>query len=248
MVNVAGLKKCLASVKTRYDYDILIVNNWDDDAMIEYLGELEQQPNVDVLYHPNNPGVAFAWNRGLERMAAGQYQYCIMPNDDVVFGVGSIDTLIEAADADRELCIVFSNFGWPCFLITPRSLELVGTFDENCVGAYLEDVDYIHRLTLLKGKYTTIYHNGVDHAQDSTTIKSSPVLRELNNLTHAFNFGYMLKKWGLTQERVREVPKSPHPYGDPGLTPRDWKRFDLDIQGIITRRQRMREQIENRKI
>jgi len=27
----------------------------------------------------------------LERMAAGRYEYCLMPNDDVVFSAGTID-------------------------------------------------------------------------------------------------------------------------------------------------------------
>lgn len=243
MVNVAGLGKCLGSIKTQHSHDILIVNNWDDEDMVEYTEHLRKK-GIEVLDYPDNPGVAFAWNRGLERMAAGRYEYCLMPNDDVVFSAGTIDALVGAAERDRELSVVFSNVGWSCFLITPRAVERVGTFDENIVGAYLEDVDYIHRLVKLGERYFTLYEHGVEHAENSTTIKSSPVLRRLNDLTHRFNFGYMLKKWNLPQERIRETPTWDHPYNDPALTPREWKRFELDIANIIEKRRRLRGEME----
>lgn len=76
-----------------------------------------------------------------------------------------------------------------------RSEPYPGLFDENFVGAYMEDLDYHQRLLRagMKAAKTSsawFYHYG------SRTIKCDPELERTNLITHQQNRDYFAKKWG----------------------------------------------------
>jgi len=242
MVKHELLKKCVESINTKHDYDIVIINNWDDDDTIWFTMDLEEQ-GIEVQYYPDNLGVAASWNIALKRIQEEKYQYALICNDDIVFNKETIDRLIEAADKNSDNCIVFSNKGWSCYLITKRAIDNVGFFDENFCYAYLEDIDYMHRMTLLGEKYLTLYEADVEHA-GSATIKHSEMLKELNHISHGANFTYMYDKWGLTRANYTDTPERKHPYGNEELTPKDWIYDPRRREAIKNVRNKKRREME----
>ena len=104
-----------------------------------------------------------------------------------------------------------------CFMITPRTVELVGTFDENFDPAWFEDNDYHRRICLLgydvvKFQIPYIHHGNIA-TKKLTRVLNSRISQEYYN-----------RKWGsvnrsleLNGERFKD-----HPYGDLNLTPKDW--------------------------
>ena len=104
-----------------------------------------------------------------------------------------------------------------CFMITPRTIELIGWFDENFDPAWFEDNDMHRRICLLNYdvlKFQVPYiHRGNIATKKLTRVLNSRKSQE-----------YYTRKWGscnrsleLDGERFRD-----HPYGDPNLTPKDW--------------------------
>ena len=147
-----SLKRLLESIKSEFTYDIVIVNNWDDDKHIEYCVDLENE-GIRVYYFNENapttrppyPGVAASWNIALNEVYSFKYQYAVLVNDDIVFKPKSLDLMVNYADTHSDIPIIFSNQGWSAVLIARDAVEKIGFFDENFLFAYLEDVDYWHR-------------------------------------------------------------------------------------------------------
>lgn len=102
-----------------------------------------------------------------------------------------------------------------CFMITPRTVELVGTFDENFDPAWHEDNDYHLRLCMLgftEQKFKIPYiHRG------NTTTKK--LTRPLNSMKGQ---QYYVRKWGSYTRNAKEGELFKTPYNQQNLTPRDW--------------------------
>ena len=102
-----------------------------------------------------------------------------------------------------------------CFMITPRTVELVGTFDENFDPAWHEDTDYhqrIRKLGYTEQKFQIPYiHRG--------SLSTKKLLRPLNSRNGQ---QYYVKKWGSYNRDVEIGEVYPTPYNRPDLTPKDW--------------------------
>ena len=104
-----------------------------------------------------------------------------------------------------------------CFMITPRTVELVGTFDENFDPAWFEDNDFHRRINLL-GYDVQKFKIPYIHRGSTSTKKLTRVLN--SNISQQ----YYTRKWGSCNRNLEldgEVFKY-HPYNDPNLTPKDW--------------------------
>jgi len=104
-----------------------------------------------------------------------------------------------------------------CLMITPRTVELCGTFDENFDPAWFEDNDYHRRVNLL-GYDVLKFQAPYIHRGNTTTKKLTRVIN--SNISQQ----YYTRKWGscnrsldLDGENFKD-----HPYGDQSLTPKDW--------------------------
>jgi GT2 family glycosyltransferase len=246
------LKKCIESIQTQYEYDIIIVNNGDEDEHIEYTMTLEED-GLDVLYFPEfgagtkppYPSVAASWNIALRKVDQGLYQYALISNDDIEFKEKSIDFMIEAADKNPENVILFSNYGWSCYLMTKQGIDKVGYFDENFLFAYMEDIDWFHRKTKLGLKHDTVYQTDLFHS-GSASINKAKVFKEMNHLSHGANFDYMKLKWNLDRDHVRTTPKWDHPFNVKELSLKDWI-LNKDRYWTIRRVRRMKyEEMANK--
>jgi hypothetical protein len=104
-----------------------------------------------------------------------------------------------------------------CFMITPRYVELVGTFDENFDPAWFEDNDAERRRCLL-GYDMLKFQVPYIHRGSLSTKKLTRVLN--SNISQQ----YYTRKWGSCNRSLEldgEQFKD-HPYNDSNLTPKNW--------------------------
>ena len=103
-----------------------------------------------------------------------------------------------------------------CVMITPRTIEKVGWFDENFDPAWHEDTDYHQRC--FKMNYGTVkFQIPYIHRGSITTKK---LTRPLNSMRGQ---QYYVKKWGsYTRDAEKEGELFNTPYNRPDLTCKDW--------------------------
>jgi hypothetical protein len=104
-----------------------------------------------------------------------------------------------------------------CFMITPRYVELVGTFDENFDPAWFEDNDAERRRCLL-GYGLVKFKVPYIHRGSLSTKKLTRVLNSNKSQQ------YYARKWGSCNRSLELDGENfkDHPYNDPNLTPKDW--------------------------
>jgi GT2 family glycosyltransferase len=164
----------------------------DNGACIDpQIGGRSNMPfKVHVVHLPHNLGVAASWNLGFR--CAPLSPYWVVVNSDIEFGAGDLARL-EAAVESRANAIYYS-LGMALFAVTPPALQAVGTFDENLVLAYDEDLDWQRRARLIGTLEVEVGFTG-KHA-GSATIMSNPELRAWNHISHGKNDAYYARKWG----------------------------------------------------
>lgn len=165
-------KECLNSVLAsvnREETEIILVDNGSTERW-------EWEKHVDVYVRfPQNMGISAGWNPIL-KLAKGKYITIL--GDDTKVVSGFLDALQEAIEQPQAgLANVHSEgmpqgigieetykwFSGACFMLTRKTLNRVGYFDEGIFPANHEDTDYIYRvyqagLKLYKNHSLTIMH------------------------------------------------------------------------------------------
>ena len=163
-------------------------------------GAYEGLSNITVLGgNGKNIGVAGAWNVLCEK-AFEKYNYALVLNDDIYlksneFELNSITDWMSNNNVDFFSCE--KQFDWSVFLITKRCFKTVGIFDDNLFPAYLEDCDYLYRMSLY-AKSGMIKYDCVP-SLNPTLFRRSSTLEEEPNLMTEYrnnNLRYYEKKWG----------------------------------------------------
>jgi GT2 family glycosyltransferase len=179
-----------------------------------------------VRYHPYglNRGLSRTWNDGLVAAYANGTDVVVLVNDDVRFGSGDLDRLVERAGAHRDCYLVscaglhrrlqrrVRSHGFACCAINPLALEAIGCFDENFFPAYCEDQDYSRRARLAGLSEANCADTEVEHAGSSAILSSAEVARR-NAATQARNMTYYRSKWGGDGDRERFAS----PWNDPAI-------------------------------
>lgn len=231
--NFKGFAESVHSIKTEHDVHLIVKDQW----------------------RFNKP-LSQAWNEiAMEAFDKG-CDYALVCNDDILFAPDCIDAMVrchQALNESENVVMVTPNnimleipnpediltyalpegvqTSWSehpnfsAFLIARDFFEKVGFFDENFIPAWYEDNDSHYRAKLLGYKEicTTsapmIHYGGV-----ATSMMENP------NSQHSHD--YFIKKWGSATRLLEEEFKTP--YGDPGLSPTQWKRpGDGEIVGPL---------------
>lgn len=145
---------------------------------------------------------------------------------------------VEYTDYDCEVITDWRAEGpdFSCFMITPKTIEVIGYFDENFKMAYCEDWDYHARINRAR-VHAELYNDQVVqpdkiHAKRlstapyyhyaSQTMVRNHKLRHDISVQHGKNQNYYLTKWGADHPLVMDGKGNIQPFGDATKNWRDW--------------------------
>lgn len=190
------LELCLQSIKesTIIPERILVVDNGGhmpatQKDMFNGITEL-------FIYTPSkNLGVSASWNWMID-IAKAPILIC---NDDIKFSKRDIEAFQNELMADTKSFYYTANLHplnmFSCFMITPKTFEVVGGFDESFYPAYFEDNDYFMRMTLADVNLVPIATN-ITHYPSSTIQAMNDEQRVEHHDRFRANRAYYISKWG----------------------------------------------------
>lgn len=169
--------ECLASVINscnRDETEIILVDNGSTVRN-------DWSQNVDTyIRFSENKGISRGWNAGL-RNARGKYINIL--GDDTKVRTGWLEALQEGVDMPdagvsnihvQNLPVgmgIIENYKWfsgACFMLTPKTIEKVGYFDEKIFPCNTEDWDYWIRVYQAGLKLYVNYRMSVFHREGAT--------------------------------------------------------------------------------
>lgn len=200
--HIPMVEKCIELIKTySNDYELIIV----DDCSPLHAEFLKEQADTYIRHEGGNKGCAVSWNDGLK---AAKGEYLVVISDDVYVNKGWLEcmenalTLFPNALASMPAVEHMPMGSQPeecrtwipacCFMLTPKTLEVVGYFDENFHPFNYEDVDY----------WTRVFESGHTIARDySVQVRhlEGQVIHSIedNGEVDAKNRKKYLEKWGF---------------------------------------------------
>lgn len=180
---------------------------------------------MHVIRNEENVGCAGGWNVGLDYALKNDFSHVLIANNDVLFSPFAIqrlykaikDTgvaLVSAVDVAAEVSLptdildeahqvnsketsLAPHPNFSCFMISRKTIDDVGFFDESFFPAYFEDNDYHYRIKIACGENgalatlpATFYHFG------SKTQNESSQMPVVQGTQFEKNRDYFAKKWG----------------------------------------------------
>jgi len=145
---------------------------------------------VEIVSLPHNLGVATSWNLGMR--ATPFAPWWLIVNHDLTFGAGDLESMDESVNPGAAA--IYFMFGMSSFAITRHTVNVVGTFDENFINGYDEDVDFARRIDLAGLPRVETGFTGTH--EGSATIMADPAMRAWNGNSHGANDLYYAQKWG----------------------------------------------------
>lgn len=168
----AGIRRCFDSVADQVE-KVVIVDNGSSSDTVGELRKLELRPLAKVIYNEDNLGIAKALNQGVDYAIRRGHRWVLTLDDDSEATPGMVEKLLEGfGAAGPEVGIVAANpfdlntqtLSLPDkpgnapgtltelrmvissgSLISARTFERVGTFDEGLFLAYV-DQDFCARI------------------------------------------------------------------------------------------------------
>lgn len=192
--------------------------------------------HVTVLHEPFvERSVAGAWNWGCKHALEENADYLMVTANDVEVEPGCIDELVKHGEesasslwsglelsqpSPAENGFVPSCCDFSCFMIRPRTIDVVGWFDERFRPAYFDDNDYYTR-AILAGCVTRQVVTARFKHHGSLTIHTEPEAAHHVRFWFETNRRRYFDKWGVN--RVMDTPDDilancwRHPWNDESL-------------------------------
>lgn len=196
--------------------------------------------------------VSGAWNIGIGMALDEGNDYVLIANNDIVFHRDAIDNLVDFAEKNKDKYILFTasehddldkmmglkseelddafdeHPHFSCFMISQKTIDIVGWLDEKMQMAYFEDGDYHYRVLLSGNKAAKTNRSKFFH-YGSRTIKTDNLLDQANRSSYENNRVYIKNKWGLDlHSRAFSPPEEAlefgyeHPFNNSNKTLKDW--------------------------
>lgn len=196
------LLRCLESIDHPFER-LFLVNNGNDAGVQEVIRKIGERSlgvcgffnHATIEHYPKNLGCGPSWNR-IIRSAPGSWLIC---GNDAQFKPGSLARIAEVESSASDISMVCAD-GYSVFAMTELGKKVIGTFDENFVPAYHEDVDHWRRLVLSGARAVNVpgfeYVHGEAPNWGSCTVNSDPALREQMSRRLPELGAYYARKWG----------------------------------------------------
>ncbi|MGQ5521634.1 glycosyltransferase family 2 protein [Chitinimonas sp. PSY-7] len=197
---------------------VIVVNNGSTDGTAEWLAS---QPSISVISNPENLGCAPAWNQGVK--LAGNADWIIVLNNDVLLPAGWLQALLQAAEKhrldivcpamrERDQNYPFASYAQSfmhdlqdvlrlnaahgvCFAVKRTVFDRIGSFDEAFRIGQFEDTDFFRRARIAGFRTGIVGACFIHHFGSVTQDALSDTNR--NRPYEAENRAYFRKKWQL---------------------------------------------------
>ena len=149
---------------------------------------MELPKGIEVIYHPENAGVAKSFNLGLKRGA----KYTVVMSVSMRFGKGLSDFIQQSEEHVNEWGLNY-HIGMHVYTFGKSTVDRIGFFDENLSPAYYEDCDYWRRMIVagINSKVPVYKPTDVWCIGDAISLKEGFVKFDV-----ASNQKYYIAKWG----------------------------------------------------
>lgn len=161
------------------DCRLIIIEDGQKLETVYFLRGLElTNPQVDIIYHSENKGVAPSWNDGLKKAEELGCDFFAFFNDDIEIYDGWWDEVLGMFKKGYNLVstcrprIGHEYLGGWFFIFDRETLDKVGYFDEKLAPFYQEDTDFIWRCEQ-KGIKSVLLDNPKLLHHESTTIEKN---------------------------------------------------------------------------
>lgn len=214
-------KQMIPTIRTKHPYKLLLINNASSDGTKKYFDELATDKDVFAFHCDDNIGVGPAWNFGIKYAIENfNSRYFFIPNNDILLHPDAIDILVDSLSAPDIALISSTNVSarvalpddvlvhklpketnfveapdFSCFMLSKKTIDEIGYFDENFYPAYFEDNDYHYRINL-KGLRGVKINRSLYFHYGSRTLKGGPDIKKLCNAGYVANREYYIRKWG----------------------------------------------------
>ena len=248
-------KQTIDSIKTKYPYEIIFIDNGSIDGTKEYL---DSRKDIISYKDPQVSSLAACWNIGIKRAIADGCSFILVLNNDLILSPNLIDNLVrkmetgkyvmatgvnqqEGLEKPQDMLEKYVEYDenetdrehpdFSCFMINKRTIDRIGWFDENYAVAYFEDGDF-HARIALAGEIAISTTSAIYWHYASKTVAENDYLKPIVREAFIGNKAYFIKKWGV--ENVGDVPKMLEvyyktPFNDPNRDIKDTSPyFDIN--------------------
>lgn len=220
-------KKAIASIKSKHNYKLMVVDNESTDGTQEWLKE------QGISFVSKKSSVSEAQNIAMTEFLTGDGKYFIFLNNDIVLRMDYIDELIAAQKRtgawglvgsitrsvpawaiddikitdkwDKE-CIDIPAGSYSATLLTRKCIEKVGFFDEQYTPRYIEDNDYTLRIRLSGGSFFLTNYAQFFHVLGAT-VKSHPEEMKRYGERWDKNIAKFKTKFGIHPHEAQDLKK-----------------------------------------
>lgn len=238
-------REAIKSIKTVHEHTVYVIDDHSDQPTKDWL---QSHPHIVSFIDPVTKGLAGNWNLGIRAAFERGANYVLVVNNDILLNPHTIDNLVKRMEKGDLVMATGVNVAgqcpspqdiltltpgeesetehpdFSCFMISPETIKKIGYFDENYIGAYVEDCDFHARITLAFEKAVTINQAPYYHYASRTIIENPKIVEDVRR-NHSLNEDYFRGKWGHVH--VSDVPIMRDvyfktPFNDQSKTIKDW--------------------------
>jgi hypothetical protein len=257
---LALTQAAVASIKTRFPYQVYIIDDHSDPPMKDWLAS---RPDIaSISDPPESTGLASNWNLGIAAALNDGCSHILVSNNDVLFHPRTIDILVDRISRGDAVVVTGNDIAPQCtspedlyrrdpgseeldtespdfslFMITPDTIRRVGWFDESYHGAYYEDNDY-HAVIALSNEKAIRCHRAIFYHYGNRTFAENRILKPEIQARADQNGAFFLRKWGhLPVGTTRDMRREylPAPFGRGSAIGAGYDHADARLAGLYRR-------------
>lgn len=220
--------RCLKSIDKKYWSQILLVDNTPNGFFSLDNPDHPVLSGVRIINGTGtNIGLPASWNECIKRTVEARYgyDYLVFLSASEIFEYGMRDLMEHIKNTQAHTGYRTDRPAWHCVVLSCRTLNAVGYFDENFWPAYQEDTDYIYRMKLagLHDRRDELNQMPMVPIAARTTGISLSIKEGGIEVDHEAHKQYYIEKWGGWDGEEKFI----HPYNDPTKSLKYWRPREI---------------------